>query len=265
MATMKFKIGDKVIGNHPRKYAYTRLGWKGVVTRVYANGEFDARGDGNPDYNGTFSLLEPQYFDLISTNEKIVITHDGKVTTATMYGVMGTKTTATARCAPEDKFDFEVGAKLAMERLMEKVNPPVPKYYSGKVVCIHSPSSWWTKGKIYSVMNGIIIDDDGDKRYDDDPITPEFNGVYGRMFLPIIEDKNDPLTIEELNKMDGQKVWLLSLDVDKKPYPDNFCGGWHIVNVKNNKLVNCITGKNYGFKANDVSYGFLAYRQAPSK
>ena len=59
------------------------------------------------------------------TDEKIVITHDGKVTTATLYGVMGNKVTATARCAPEDTFDFNVGAKLAMERLMEKVAPAV--------------------------------------------------------------------------------------------------------------------------------------------
>lgn len=57
--------------------------------------------------------------------EKIVITHDGKTTTATLYRDDGSKETATARCAPEDTFDFNVGAKLAMERLMEKVNPAV--------------------------------------------------------------------------------------------------------------------------------------------
>jgi hypothetical protein len=60
-------------------------------------------------------------FELV-VDEKIVITHDGKITTATMYREDGTKETATARCAPEDKFDFSVGAKLAMERLMEKVS-----------------------------------------------------------------------------------------------------------------------------------------------
>lgn len=52
--------------------------------------------------------------------EKIVITHDGKTTTATMYrGDM--KHVGTARCCPEDTFDFKYGATLAMERMMEEV------------------------------------------------------------------------------------------------------------------------------------------------
>lgn len=54
--------------------------------------------------------------------DKIVITHDGKTTTATKYCGDGSKVTATARCAPEDEFNFEVGAKLALERLDEKAN-----------------------------------------------------------------------------------------------------------------------------------------------
>lgn len=54
--------------------------------------------------------------------DRIVITHDGKTTTATKYCGDGSKVTATARCAPEDEFNFEVGAKLALERLDEKVN-----------------------------------------------------------------------------------------------------------------------------------------------
>lgn len=58
-------------------------------------------------------------------DEKIVIIHDGKTTTATLYKADGSKEKATARCAPEDTFDFNVGAKLAMERLMEKVEPNV--------------------------------------------------------------------------------------------------------------------------------------------
>lgn len=56
-------------------------------------------------------------------NNKIVITHDGKTTTATLYREDGSKEVATAKCCPEDTFDFNVGAKLAMERLMKKVIP----------------------------------------------------------------------------------------------------------------------------------------------
>lgn len=95
--------------------------------------------------------------------DKIVIAHDGKTTTATLYREDGTKEKATAKCSPEDTFDFNVGAELAMKRLMEKVNPPKPKYYNGKVVCIKSPYHWWTVGKVYEVVDGYIKDNNGCK------------------------------------------------------------------------------------------------------
>lgn len=98
-------------------------------------------------------------------NDKIVVTHDGKTTTATLYRENGSKEVATAKCSPEDTFDFNIGATLAMERLVgtvEKPEPPKPKYYNGKVVCIKSPYSWWTVGKVYEVKDGHITADDGD-------------------------------------------------------------------------------------------------------
>lgn len=51
----------------------------------------------------------------------IIITHDNKTTTAREYNANGELVnTATAKCAPEDTFDFEIGAKLAIERLLPK-------------------------------------------------------------------------------------------------------------------------------------------------
>lgn len=86
-------------------------------------------------------------FELVP-NEEIVITHDYKTTTATMYRG-DEKVVATARCAPEDKFDFVVGAKLAMERLAEKTKEVVINGFkvgdrvnhcgrNGTVICINN-------------------------------------------------------------------------------------------------------------------------------
>ena len=36
-----------------------------------------------------------------------------------------------------------------------------PKYYNGKVVCIKSGYGWWTVGKVYNVVDGIITCDGG--------------------------------------------------------------------------------------------------------
>lgn len=50
--------------------------------------------------------------------DKIEITVDGNKTIAKMGGRKGV-----AKCAPEDKFDIFVGAKLALERLEEEYKP----------------------------------------------------------------------------------------------------------------------------------------------
>ena len=61
-----------------------------------------------PDY-----IIEP-----VDYNEKIVITTDGKTTTAKYYGGKFIIETATAKYSPDDKFDFITGAKIAFERLI---------------------------------------------------------------------------------------------------------------------------------------------------
>ena len=125
---MKFKIGDMVIGNDPDRYTYTNEGWVGEVKKVHSDGRIDVYGKrGRFNDYMTFTYLEPQYFDLHVDDKsvKIVITTNGKTTTATLYRENGTKEVATAKCCPEDTFDFNVGAKLAMERLMEKTTEPL--------------------------------------------------------------------------------------------------------------------------------------------
>ena len=50
-------------------------------------------------------------------NEKIIITNDGRITTAKLYDNKNLISTAKAVCAPTDTFDFATGAKLALDRL----------------------------------------------------------------------------------------------------------------------------------------------------
>jgi hypothetical protein len=75
--------------------------------------------------------------------------------------------TATARCNPIDTFDFNIGAKLAFERLMgieEPVEQGERKPYNGKVVCIKvafGNRGAHTLGKIYEIKNGKLILDNG--------------------------------------------------------------------------------------------------------
>lgn len=51
------------------------------------------------------------------------------------------------------------GVKEA-ENIGKDEEAPVPKYYTGKVVCI-SGNKFFTKGKVYEVENGAVCDDEG--------------------------------------------------------------------------------------------------------
>ena len=85
-----------------------------------------------------------EFEPISNTNQKIVITTDGKETLARLYEDNKVVKKATAKCSPEDTFDFKKGADLAYERLMEE-----PKYFMGKAVCIESDICDVVVGKIY--------------------------------------------------------------------------------------------------------------------
>lgn len=53
-------------------------------------------------------------------DNKIVITTDGMETVAKLYDGKKIIKHATAKCSPDDEFNFETGAKIAFERLIEE-------------------------------------------------------------------------------------------------------------------------------------------------
>lgn len=164
----EYKVGDRVIIEKSNvecieKYA----GVEGVITSISGNKEYPYFITSEKNEYGVYCKVKCLASENMPAEkvaeEKIVITHDGKVTTATLYGEFGNKETATARCAPEDTFDFTVGAALALERLNEKIEEAKNPLYNGKVVCIDTKfnGEFYTKGKIYQIKNGQITADDG--------------------------------------------------------------------------------------------------------
>lgn len=113
---VKFKVGDKVIAKRNTPYNITTNGWKGVVTIVHDNGYIRVLGDCS---GNDFEVdVEPKYFDLdTKCNQKIVITTDGKTTTARLFDGNNVIKTAKAKCSPDDEFDFNTGASIAFSRL----------------------------------------------------------------------------------------------------------------------------------------------------
>ena len=107
----------------------------------------------------------------------IVVTSDGVTTTATQRIGKEIIAKATAKCSPKDQFSYNEGARIAFARLQGR-DPFASSgaeikhdYYNGKVVCIKSGYSWWTVGKVYNVVDGVITADDGGKY-------PKWGGPY---------------------------------------------------------------------------------------
>lgn len=79
-------------------------------------------------HNGVLSDLMPSsdttpvelIFEEETSNNKIVITNDGKITTATLYSNGKKAGIGTAICHDDDVFDIYTGGQLALERLEKK-------------------------------------------------------------------------------------------------------------------------------------------------
>lgn len=76
----------------------------------------------------------------MKTNQEIHITTDGKTTYAVLKQNGKILSRSEAKCHPDDKFDFETGAKIAFDRLeiKKEVKQPENPFKPGDIVeCIH--------------------------------------------------------------------------------------------------------------------------------
>ncbi len=124
---MKFKVGDKVKVIESNYFSGRDKGLVGTMVDCYGGlctVEFDephefthSGGRKFPKCNVRF--YEEECLELVNSgNKKIVITTDGKETLARLYEGDKVVKKATARCSPDDTFDFKTGANLAYARLM---------------------------------------------------------------------------------------------------------------------------------------------------
>lgn len=163
----KFKVGDMVIGNDKadRSYSVTTKGWVGKVIFVSKDGSgIRVTGVGVTDCPvdvSCFDLYKP------ASNNKIVITTDGKVTTASLYNGKEKIKTAKSSCHPEDTFDFNTGAKIAFDNLIKEEPKVKPKeLLKNGMFGKHEDDEW------YVVVDDRFVGENGGfniiKHYDDD-------------------------------------------------------------------------------------------------
>ena len=122
----KFKVGDRV--EVTSDIASVKKGMTGTIAGKYVRNFYSIKFDkkfaeghdcqGRCDYGYGYNLMD-KYIKLVSHNSSSIhIYTDGTTTTAILKGGKETIRTAQAKCSPDDTYDFNVGAKLAFDRLM---------------------------------------------------------------------------------------------------------------------------------------------------
>lgn len=189
---MKYKVGNKVrIVSKWGEGCYQNLNgemdkWLGKVMTVRIiddGGDYGMQEDKAENYGRGWHWNDNCIAGL-ACEKKIVITSDGEKTLARLYDGKKVVKTATAKCSPDDEFDFEKGATIAFDRLFEKYEKKEEsKYFSGKAVCV-KPYFGFTVGKIYEFAGGRCFDDDGGLRF---RFAKLVDFSIHDMFIPFVE------------------------------------------------------------------------------
>lgn len=102
----------------------------------------------------------------MKTNQEIHITTDGKITYAVFKQDGKVLSRSEAKCHPDDKFDFETGAKIALDRLeiKKEVKQPENPFKPGDIVeCIYDFKVFGayppqgTLGEVISIMGQSVF------------------------------------------------------------------------------------------------------------
>ena len=189
---MNFKAGDrvKIVGRYNGVYGTIELVDERDEILLYfviTDKEVDGKCYCWATENDLKVINEPEEkekMDKGSTQEwKIVITSAGEKTTARLYMLGRVVREATVTRYYKDRYDTEVAAKEAVNKLFRSQG------FTGKAMFVgeNTDDNGFTRGKIYQFTDGQCIDDDNDVRPYDYATTLNGNDWYSSVFIKVVE------------------------------------------------------------------------------
>lgn len=192
---MNFKVGDrvKIVGEYNGV-----LGVYGTIRLVdecedelpdfiLADKEVDGKCYCWADEDSLETINEPEEkekMDKESTQKwKIVITSAGEKTTAKLYMLGRVVREATVTRYYKDRYDTEVAAKEAVNKLFRSQG------FTGKAMFVGESADTYglTRGKIYTFENGVYKNDNGEYRVICRENIGRYDEYFEKLFIKIVE------------------------------------------------------------------------------
>lgn len=174
---MKFKLGDNIKGkpNTERYYGVTNEHMtKAIVINVYDNTDIEIKvlEHDEKQYVGQKFRVCPAYFDLVKRYKEklhrpiVIYSRDREVIAVDK----NTGKKAIARCCPEDTFDFETGAKIAFNRLLNVKEVKRHARPGEYIKIVRSPTTIFDEYKLGDILKVIKVGSHGQAYYKHDTL-----------------------------------------------------------------------------------------------
>lgn len=167
---MKYKVGDKVrivskwgpgCRQNPEGWMDKWLG-KVMTVRAVRFGTYRMEEDKGEHGGDGWAWFPEAIAGPAESAQKIVVTTDGKTTTARLYDGKSPVRSATAECSSRDTFVFETGAALAVDRLLGREKKPEPETVFSKEKLVPGVFGHTSDGDWFVVVGTNLVYTGGD-------------------------------------------------------------------------------------------------------
>ena len=255
----KFKVGDKVMILDGSKIENYAGGWTKKMGRYVGevhevSNVMHLSSDSSYILEGVSYVWDERWLERCGNETIVIYRKDNEV--IALDKRTGNK--AIAKCSPEDKFDFDIGAKLAFERLMnsnkeriavEDMRNKLDSYCFGRSCCgdckLESPTYRCGRG-----TNFMIKDTAGNYTMSDEEIKHAFNIIFGTGIKDVKTKEPHKFKVGDIVKCNNPVRYCFTDDDMTRCKVTNVSEDGKYISVEILEHKRGSTCKFYGFESN---------------